>query len=334
MAIGEVMLGIDIGGTKCAAVLGTPGGEMVGRVPLPTDPRRPPAEIVAELVAAARGLLAAHGLPPAALRGIGVSCGGPLDHESGVILRPPNLPLWDAVPIRALLQEAFPGVQVEVENDANATALAEWRWGAGRGCRSMVFVTMGTGIGGGLILDGRLYRGASGLAGELGHQTILVNGPLCGCGKKGCLEALASGPAIARLAQDSLQYGRGRPLIQRAGGRAADITARHVVEAARDGDAFARGILAEVGGYMGIGLANVIQILNPERIVLGTIAVHAGDLLLGPIRDAVAEFAWERSASACQILPAALGDRAQDLAALSLVSLNRGGGGGALEHSG
>ena len=174
---------------------------------------------------------------------------------------------------------------MRVENDANATALAEWKFGAGKGTRNFVFLTMGTGIGGGLILDGKLYRGTNDLAGEIGHQTILMNGPLCGCGKRGCLEALASGPAIARLARESMLYGRHKRVLALAGGKPADITAAHVVEAAKEGDAFARQILEEAGTYMGVGIANVIQMLNPERIALGTIAVHAGDLILKPIRS-------------------------------------------------
>jgi glucokinase len=207
---------------------------------------------------------------------------------------------------------------VRVENDANATALAEWRFGAGKGTRNMIFLTMGTGIGGGLILDGRLYAGTNNLAGEIGHHTILMNGPLCGCGKRGCLEALASGPAIARLARESMMYGRHKRVLALAGGKPADITAAHVVEAAHEGDAFARQVLDEAGTYMGVGIANLIQLLNPEIIILGTIAVHAGDLILHPIRAAVKEYAWERSAAVCRIVPAELGDRAQDLAAVAL----------------
>jgi glucokinase len=153
----------------------------------------------------------------------------------------------------------------------------------------------------------------------VGHQTIVIDGPPCGCGKRGCLEALASGPAIARLARQRLQYGRGKALLALAGDTAS-ITAKHVVDAAKGGDAFSKGILAETGTYMGIGLANLIQILNPERIVLGTIAVHAGDLILKPVREAVKEYAWERAASVCTIVPAELGDRAQDLAGVALAA--------------
>ena len=186
------------------------------------------------------------------------------------------------------------------------------------GAKNLVFMTMGTGIGGGIIVDGKLVHGANDLAGELGHQTIVMNGPLCGCGKRGCLEALASGPSIARLARESMVYGRQKSVLQLAGGKADDITAAHVIEAAHEGDAFAKAILTEAGTYMGIGIANVIMILNPEIVILGTIAVHAGDLILNPIREAVSEYSWKRSHEACRIVPAALGDRAQDLAAIAL----------------
>lgn len=315
-----MILGIDIGGTKCAAILGRANGEIVARAAEATQADSGPDAILERLIGLAREIMASHRVHPGDLEGIGISCGGPLDTNAGLVCSPPNLPGWDAVPVREIFERAFPNVKVVLENDANATALAEWRYGAGQGTRDMVFVTMGTGIGGGLILDGRLYRGASDLAGELGHQTILINGPICGCGKRGCLEALASGPSIARLARESLQYGRGRALIERAGGKPANITAQHVIEAAKAGDGFSQRILTEAGAYMGIGLANVIQMLNPERIVLGTIAVHAGELILEPILQSVKEHAWERTASVCEIVPAALGDRAQDLAAISLIA--------------
>lgn len=310
-----MILGIDIGGTKCAAIRAADSGEIEAREGIETLADEGPEAIIARLIEAAKKVAGKD--KPAR---IGISCGGPLNTKSGVVFEVPNLPGWSGMPVRAKFESAFPGAEVVLENDANATALAEWKFGAGRGTQNMVFLTMGTGIGGGLILDGRLYRGTNDLAGEVGHQTILVNGPKCNCGKRGCLEALASGPAIARMAQESTHYGRGKHLIARAGAHVKDITARHVIEAAKDGDAFALSILEEVGGYMGIGLANIVQILNPERIVLGTIAVHAGDLILEPIRKSLAEYAWKRSVDVCQVVPAELGDRAQDMAAIALVA--------------
>ncbi|HLK61233.1 MAG TPA: ROK family protein [Chthonomonadaceae bacterium] len=315
---GDTVLGVDIGGTKCAVVLARTDGEILERRSEPTQSEtRGPDAVLARLAEMAREVMAAQKVMPTDVRGLGISCGGPLDTKTGVIYTPPNLPEWKAVPVKAFFEEAL-GLPVRVDNDANATALAEWKFGAGQGASNLVFLTMGTGIGGGLIVDGRLVRGTNDLAGEIGHQTILLNGPLCGCGKRGCLEALASGPAIARLARESMRYGRDKRVLALAGGYPNAITAEHVVNAAKEGDAFALQILEEAGTYMGVGIANVIQILNPECIILGTIAVHAGDLILNPIRAAVAEYAWKRSADVCRIVPAALGDRAQDLAAIAL----------------
>ncbi|HZT42915.1 MAG TPA: ROK family protein [Chthonomonadaceae bacterium] len=318
----QVIIGIDIGGTKSAVVLARTDGEILQRLSEPTRPDlRGPEAVLERLAAKVREVMAAGGVMADEVRGVGVSCGGPLDTRTGVVYAPPNLPGWEAVPVKQILEEAL-GLPVIVENDANATALAEWRFGAGQGARNLIFMTVGTGIGGGLILDGRLYRGTNDLAGEVGHQTILMDGPLCGCGKRGCLEALASGPAIARLARESLMYGRHKRVLALAGGKPASITAEHVVQAAKEGDSFARQILEDAGTYLGVGIANLIQILNPERVILGTIAVHAGDLLLEPVRKAVADYAWQRSRQVCEILPAALGDRAQDLAAVALVLPN------------
>ena len=313
-----LLLGVDIGGTKCAVSLAELDGTIIGRHEEATrEGARTAEQTIAALSTAGKNLLETVGAG-ARLAAVGVSCGGPLDAETGTILAPPNLPSWKAVPVKQLLADAL-GVPVVAENDANATAIAEFRLGAGRGCSSLIYVTMGTGIGAGIIVDGKLLRGVSGMAGELGHTTIMPDGPLCGCGKRGCLEALASGPAIARLAGERLAYGRGRLLLARAGGAPAAITAQHVIEAARSGDAFSKEVLCEAGLYMGIGLANAIQMLNPERIVLGTIAVHAQELILEPIRASVAEHAWARARADCSIVPAELGDRAQDLAAIALV---------------
>ncbi len=316
---GSYILGIDIGGTKSAVLVGKPNGDIVYRLGEETRAsERTPFEILDRLAEMAKEALVKVGITLSAVMGVGISCGGPLDSKTGVVYSPPNLPGWTAIPVKAHLEKAL-GVPVIVENDANATALAEWIFGAGRGAKNIVFMTMGTGIGAGLILDGRLYRGTNDLGGEIGHHTILLNGPVCNCGKRGCLEALASGPAIARLARESMMYGRHKRVLSLAGGNPSDITAKHVVEAAKEGDPFGVQILEEAGTYMGVGIANVIQMLNPERVIIGTIAVHAGELILEPIRRAVQEYAWERARKVCQIVPAELGDRAQDLAALALL---------------
>ncbi|GIV18799.1 MAG: N-acylmannosamine kinase [Armatimonadota bacterium] len=313
MADTPYIVGVDIGGTKVACVLADEEGNILARQWQPTRAHAGWQVVVQQLFEMTERVL--EGVSREQVRGIGISCGGPLDSQKGIVYSPPNLPGWDAVPIRQLFEERF-GLPARLENDANATALAEHRFGAGRGTRNMVFMTWGTGIGGGLILDGRLYHGTNDLAGEIGHTTVLLDGPPCGCGKRGCLEALASGPSIARRARELADDSPESLVWQRTSPE--EVTAQHVVEAALEGDTFARFVLAEAATYMGIGIANVAQILNPERVVLGTIAVKAGDLVLEPLRRALEVHAWSRVREVLQVVPAQLGDRAQDLAAVCL----------------
>jgi glucokinase len=313
MADAPYIVGVDIGGTKVACVLADVEGNILARQWQPTRAGEGWQVVVQQLFEMTERVL--EGVSYRQVRGIGISCGGPLDSQRGVVYSPPNLPGWDAVPIKQVFEDRF-GLPARLENDANATALAEHRFGAGRGTRNMVFMTWGTGVGGGLVLDGRLYRGTNDLAGEIGHTTVLLDGPLCGCGKRGCLEALVSGPSIARRARELAGESPESLIWQRTSPNEA--TAQHVVEAAHAGDTFARFVLAEAGTYMGIGIANVAQILNPERVVLGTIAVKAGDLVLKPLRQALQVHAWSRVREVLQVVPAELGDRAQDLAAVCL----------------
>ena len=300
-----LFLGIDIGGTKSAAVVGDSKGNVLARVSAPT-PRDDWREAVALLYDMVREVCNQQGVPITGITALGVSCGGPLDTATGIFYTPPNLPAWEAIPLKAMLEAEF-GLPTKLENDANATALAEHRWGAGQGCQNMAFLTMGTGIGAGLILDGSLYRGHRDLAGEIGHAIVLPNGPLCPCGKRGCLEALASGTSLGRMGSE--RYGE------------EEVTAADVCARARLGDAIAQGIIADVALYMGIGLANLLHTLNLERIVLGTLAVHAADLLMDPIRVATEAHCWPRVWEGVSIVPAALGDTAQDKAALAVALL-------------
>ena len=297
-----LLLGLDIGGTKSAAVVGDTDGNVLARASAPT-PQASWQGAFALLCSLSRQVCRDYGVPVSDMAALGVSCGGPLDSATGIVYAPPNLPAWDAVPLKSLLEAEF-GLPTRLENDANATALAEHRWGAGQGCRDMAFLTMGTGIGAGLILDGQLYRGRRDLAGEVGHAVVLPGGPLCPCGKRGCLESLASGTSLARMGRE------------RSG--EDNLTAHDVCDRARRGDPIAEGVIADVALYMGIGLANLLHTLNLERIVLGTLAVHAADLLLTPIRAATEANCWPRVWEGVSLLPAALGDAAQDKAALAV----------------
>ena len=240
-------------------------------------------------------------------------CLGCLDRSRGALLAPPNLPGWDDVPLRDLLAEAL-DLPVRVDNDANAAALAEWRFGAGQGCRDLVYLTMSTGIGAGLILDGRLHSGAGGNAGELGHVPVEWDGEPCACGRRGCLEAYAGGAAWTRRLR--AETPEASAVVAKAGGRER-VTPEHVVAAAREGDDFARAELERFNGYLVRGLVVVTFLLAPELIVLGTIPTAAGEeLCLGPVRRAVQERVWPVLTRELRIEPAGLGERLPDLAGL------------------
>jgi len=296
-----LFLGIDIGGTKSAVVIGDKSGTVLARLSAPTPAASWP-EAQSRLRTLTRAVCRDAGVKLTALTAAGVSYGGPVNSRTGIAQAPPNLPAWGDLPLKALL-EAELGLQVTVENDANATALAEHRWGAGQGCLDMAFLTLGTGIGAGLILNNALYRGRGDLAGEIGHAIVFPNGPLCVCGKRGCLEALASGTALGR---------RGREVFGDESLTAHDVCAR-----ARLGDPLALSIIADAALALGIGLANLLHTLNLERIVLGTLAVHAADLLLEPIRAATEANCWPEIWTGVSIVPAAFGDAALDKAALA-----------------
>ncbi len=249
--------------------------------------------------------------------GIGISCGGPLDSRRGVILSPPNLPGWDDVPISDWFHNRY-GVPVFLQNDANACAVAEWRFGAGRGCRDMLFLTFGTGLGAGLILDGRLYGGACDLAGEVGHIRLAPSGPV-GYGKAGSFEGFCSGGGIARLAKDMLQS------HLRDGGDTAlttdDLSAARIAALALQGDMFCRSVYALCGEKLGEGLAILVDILNPERIVIGSIFARAESLLREGMERALRREALGAAAQCCEVVPAELGESLGDLAALGVLQI-------------
>lgn len=296
------ILGIDLGGTKSAALVAAEDGTLLGRVVAPTPAHGDALELFQFLTELARRVLHEN---PGPVAGCGISAGAPTDSARGLVFAAPNLPGWgdDGFPLAECLGDALGPIPVRVENDADATAMAEHRYGAGRGTRTMAFLTIGTGVGSGLILDGRLHRGRIGAGGEIGHIAVEPqNGRSCPCGLTGCLEAYASGPSVLRIA---LERGYRGP-----------TDGVSLANAARAGDPHARFAFDQAAEMLGRGLATMTMLLNPERIVLGTLAVHAGDLLLDRIRDTVAQNTWKRLGEGLEIVPAALGDRAQDLAAI------------------
>ena len=314
------VVGIDIGGTKLATVVADNTGHILNKVRKPTLSDRGPEYALQLLFDMVRETVELSDLEQEAISAIGVSCGGPLDTKTGIVYSPPNLPGWDALPLKAQLESEF-HIPVTIENDANASALAEYRFGGGRGYSAVLYMTMSTGIGGGIVIDGQVYHGANDSAGEVGHQILLPDGPSCGCGKRGCLEALCSGPAIARRAQAAVRNNStsAAMLLNLVNGRIEDVRSEHVLEAARQGDVLALQLVEETAYYMGWGIANLVNVLNPDIVLLGTIAIAAGDLLLDPIRKTVSEFAMTRPAEAVKIAPAQLGDKLGDLAAIALV---------------
>ncbi|TVY10215.1 ROK family protein [Paenibacillus cremeus] len=312
--------GLDIGGTKCAVVLGRArenGVEILGKVqfPTPAGPHVTLSRMADELEA----LLQEHLPEGEKLASIGISCGGPLDSRRGLILSPPNLPGWDRVDCLTPLRERF-GVAVAVQNDANACALAEWQWGAGRGLRHMVFLTFGTGMGAGLILNGELYAGASDMAGEVGHMRLEDTGPI-GFGKAGSFEGFCSGGGIAQLARsraaEALAQGQA-PAFCPSWEALEAVTTKLVGEAAEQGDALALDIFETVGRKLGRGLAVLVDVLNPERIVIGSIYGRQQALLERFTMEELEREALSHALQACTVVPAGLGERIGDMASLSV----------------
>jgi glucokinase len=264
----ELILAVDIGGTKIAAGLVTLGGEILSTLRTPMVAKKSAAEGFAAVRNATEQVL--RGGQSGKIRAIGVSVPGWVDSRTGALISAANLPCWRNFPLAQEIETQF-HLPVRVANDAKAAALAEAAWGAGRGHRNVFYATLGTGVGTGLVIDGRIYSGRRGPAGEGGHITIDFHGPRCGCGKFGCAEMYISGPAIARNAQQRLRKKSAKRslLLKLAGGKIADVKAEHVVSAADSGDALAKEVLAEIAERLAIWLGNIIDLLEPEIIVIG-----------------------------------------------------------------
>jgi len=314
------ILGIDLGGTKVAYGLGSADGRLLARHRRPTEPSGDAERDLDRIVADARELLAEAGVDSGDLASVGLSVPGPIDLERGAVIRPPNLPGWGEVPIRQRLADAL-GCPAHLENDANAAALAEWRFGAGRGSHHMIYLTMSTGVGGGLVLGGRIHRGLGCSAGEVGHMPIVWDGDPCVCGQRGCLEAYVGGASWSR------RLGRVAPAdglvarLAKEDGREAPRP-EHVVAAARQGDAFALSEMSRFNDYLARAIVQLGFVIAPEVVVLGTIAVGAGeDLCFEPVRRQVRAHSWPLVGDHMTIVGATLGEelpyRAGICAALS-----------------
>jgi glucokinase len=313
----DLLLALDFGGTKLSAALNSPSalpatGWLASRRAF-SPPDAGAAHDQATMLALARDMLADYGQPSA----VGVSFGGPVDFERGLVRLSHHVPGWEQTPLAAQLEQVFQA-PVRVDNDANVAALGEVRYGAGQGYTSLMYLTVSTGVGGGLILDGRPWRGAGGLAGEIGHMSLDPEGPLCLCGKRGCVERYASGPYMAedarRLILESTD--RGRTLFELAGGQMEAITAQTLSLAAAQNDPLARQVLERGAWALGVGIGNAANLINPQAFLLGGGVTKAGDFWWDTVRKharntALPEVEFE-------VLPAALGDDAPLWGAVAL----------------
>ena len=314
------MIGVDIGGTKCAVTIGLLKGEdilILDKEGFPTTDVNSTIQGIKDTI---RTVLERNGIQKENIAAMGISCGGPLDSRKGVILSPPNLPGWDNIPIVKILSEEF-GIKTAVHNDANACALAEWKFGAGKGTSNMVFMTFGTGLGAGLILGGKLYTGTNDNAGELGHMRLAEYGPV-GYGKAGSFEGFCSGGGIRQLAQsmvrEKLQMGQQVPWCP--DGDLEKITAKTVAQAARSGDPLACEIYRISARQLGKGLSIIIDILNPEKIVIGSIYARNEDIFKPLMEEVIEKEALPLAREVCEVVPAALGESIGDYAALSIAA--------------
>jgi len=320
-----MLLGFDIGGTKCAVIIGKVSSE-VGIAILAKQSmftNLPVYEMIDLLFSTAEQMLHEQQINIDQLDGIGISCGGPLSSKKGLILSPPNLPGWDNVPIVDLAEKRFKR-KVLLQNDANACAVAEWKYGAGQGYDNLIFLTFGTGMGAGLILNGQLYSGISDLAGEVGHIRLSENGPV-GFGKTGSFEGFCSGGGIAQLGQmkarEKLQMGLPVSFCKSIE-HLPLITAKSIAGAAYQGDEAAIEVYQICGKYLGKALSLFIDILNPELIILGSIYGRAKSLVEQAMNDVIQQEVYTDSGAACQIVAAGLSENIGDMAALSLALMS------------
>ena len=323
------IVGVDLGGTSInVGVVPYDGGTVLGMRSLPTDVRRGAKFVVDRMVrmirAAMKDAQREGDIPADGFLGIGVGSPGPLDRETGTVIETPNLG-WRNFPLRDLIANAI-GLTAVLDNDANCAALGEYWQGAGRNVRNLVAVTLGTGIGGGIVLDGRVFHGASDLAGEIGHMTIDSTGRKCNCGNYGCLEAYASGPAIAARAVEGLEAGATSLLPSLVNGDLSRLTAETVYEAIVTGDVYAKEVMRETAKFLGTGLANLINVLNPDMIVISGGVTRAGEHLLEPLRAEVRRRAFRKGFETCEIVVSELGGMAGVVGAAATFRVERCGG--------
>ena len=314
----KLVLGVDLGGTKIATALANAQGEILARGYSPTSAQAGSSAVISTILATIEKILSSNKLDLSRVLGIGIAAAGIIDSDNGKVIFSPNLPGWHEVPLREAVEQRL-SIPVYLGNDANLAALGEWRFGLKKKVANLIYITGGTGIGGGIIIDGKLYTGCRGAAGEIGHMTIDINGPRCNCGSTGCWEALASGTALATEAVRQISQGANTSIVALVDGDMSKIDAKVISEAAKQGDELAKELISRLGYYLGVGLANVVNIFNPELILIGGGIAKMGGLLLKPAIKVVKERAFSTSATSAEIKPALLGDDSGVLGAVAFV---------------
>ena len=311
------IIGVDLGGTKICVAVSDYEGKILAELKFPTPIPSVPEAVLASIHSGIEDVRKKAGVAWESIEDIGISCPGPVDPEKGILYNPPNMDGWGEVHLKKIFQEKYKKT-VWVENDANAAALAERYFGAGREYASQVYLTLSTGIGGGIIMDGKLVRGAHFSAGEVGHIQLVPEGPLCGCGKKGCFEALCSGTALARRMREMDAKEPHLLWRKKAGGDPAGLKPPVLLKAAREKDPRSLELLEEAGDYLGLGCAQIANILDPEVFILGTLAIHFGELLLAPARRSFLRHLFFHPQTPAPFLAARLGENLAGMAAISV----------------
>jgi glucokinase len=301
------VVAIDLGGTKTIAAIVSHPPEIVAKDYFFTLADEGVEAVTGRVFSAVDRLLSAENIDPSQLRSVVIAAAGAIDLERGLVTSSPNLPGWRDVPLRDIISKRYK-VNTLLINDADAEALGEHQFGAGKGVSNLILVTIGTGIGGGIIINDRLYTGASGSAGEIGHTTVDVNGPKCSCGNTGCWEMLASGRAMAREAKARIRSGEKSVLSEMVKGDIEEITTEKIGAAARQGDVLALEVISRAANYLGIGMVNLVNTFNPQMIIVGGGVAKMGELLLEPARQVVRERAFRLAAEVVRIVPTQLGD--------------------------
>ena len=303
----KYIVGIDLGGTNIKSAIVSEEKKIVIKTSVPTPTQEGPKAIMDAMADVVHELMNKEGITRKDILAVGIGAPGPMNWQTGVVYSPPNLPGWHNVPLADEMCKRLE-VPCYIENDANAACFGEYWLGAGQGCDCIAVLTLGTGVGGGIVVFKKLLRGIDGTAGELGHLKVQRDGRLCGCGSRGCLEAYASVTGMVRTAQEKIEQGEKTILMEMCNNNIQSITGKMIFEAVQKGDELAKEVFYETAVWLGLGIASIVNMLNPERVILCGGMIAAGDILFEPVRETVMKNAFEVPAKRCEIVPAGLGE--------------------------